>query len=662
MIKIKTGIVQKTVGIIVLTVAIVIITILLFSRLIIIKNYLKLEEENTIKSVEQAKNTFEASVDELGALAQDYATWDENYFFMINNDVAYIDSTFNNAAFDNLGLNFYVLFDMNGVIKYIFSYDLVNKKRIEATNNFKESLSAEVKTIESFPSVLKHQGLFVLDGKPAIIAIKPILKSSGEGPQNGTLAMGKYVDKSFENDISSKAEQSVIFYNMTDPAVELNFKDILNNFSKPAVLSRHGIYIEYFSNSQLNAYYLIKKPNLGNPILLMYLPLERDLYLEGTAATKQFVIILIVVAAVGCVLVSIFLRKIVLSRITRLSKEVIKIGKSLTKYSKLTSAKPRLGKDEVSDLTESIDKMLADLQSNEQQLKNSEKKFRDLIEFLPTMIIEIDKNSKATFANTIAFEILGYTKKDFKEGIYIKDILLPEDLKIAEERMSKIMRGEKPGSFEYQIIKRDGTTFPALISTQLIKDNKGNASGFRSVILDITERKIMEDTVKKLAYYDPLTNLPNRILFNERLKLTMADAARHGKKVAYTIIDMDKFKDINDKYGHKTGDEMLIFMGKKIESLLRKNDTIARFGGDEFLMLLTEIDEKKDTVIVLKKIFKTFEEKFIIGDYKLKVDISMGISFYPDDGTDSDTLFRKADTALYQVKESGRNNYKYFTS
>jgi diguanylate cyclase (GGDEF)-like protein len=193
-------------------------------------------------------------------------------------------------------------------------------------------------------------------------------------------------------------------------------------------------------------------------------------------------------------------------------------------------------------------------------------------------------------------------------------------------------------------------------------DDKGNINGIRSIITDITERKIMQDAIEKLAYNDPLTNLPNRILFNDRLKFAMANAARHNKKFAFIVIDLDKFKEINDKYGHKTGDELLVFVGSRMESMLRKSDTVARFGGDEFILLLTEINDKEDAAIVAEKILGTFREQFILGGYALSIGISMGISFYPDDGIDSDTLFRKADTALYQVKESGRNNYQYFTS
>ncbi len=158
------------------------------------------------------------------------------------------------------------------------------------------------------------------------------------------------------------------------------------------------------------------------------------------------------------------------------------------------------------------------------------------------------------------------------------------DLEKAEERIDRIKLGKKLRSTEYLVVKRDGTTFPALVSSQVKMDDKGNVSGIRSIVIDITERKIMQDAIEKLAYKDPLTNLPNRILFNDRLKFAMANAARHNKKFAFIVIDLDKFKEINDKYGHKTGDELLVFVGSRMESMLRKNDTIARFGGDEFVL------------------------------------------------------------------------------
>ncbi|MBM3709930.1 MAG: GGDEF domain-containing protein, partial [Actinobacteria bacterium] len=175
-------------------------------------------------------------------------------------------------------------------------------------------------------------------------------------------------------------------------------------------------------------------------------------------------------------------------------------------------------------------------------------------------------------------------------------------------------------------------------------------------------RKKLEEEIRKLAYRDPLTNLPNRLLFNDRIELTIAGSKRNNRKFALMIVDIDKFKKINDTYGHVIGDRLILFVGSKIQKLLRKSDTISRFGGDEFLLLLPDIKSKEDAEKIAEKILLNFQEKFIISGKKFTATLSIGIAIYPDDGEDSSTLLKNADTALYDVKDSGRNNYRFYSS
>jgi len=381
-VRIKMGIVRKTVLVIGLILFSIVLVLFLYFRIIILKDYLKLEEENAIKSIEQVKNIFDARINKINTSAEDYAIWDDTYLFMTDGNTDYIYSNFNNTTLDNLDLNFYVLIDNNKKIKYIFTYDLESGKRLDTSKSFQESILAEMEISEQSQQYCKNQGVLLLDGKPAIVDIEPILKTSCEGPQNGTLIMGRYIDETFKNDISLNAEYSVNLFNVNDPEVKLNYGEILNNFLKPEVISRNNIYIEYPSKNRLDAYYLIKDIS-GNPILLMHIALPRDLYLEGDSNMWQFVIILIITIVLSCILITLALRKIVLSRITKLSKEVVKIGKNHTGSGEFVSQMlpiiKALGNDEVTDLAESINVMLADLQFDKQQLKDSENKFKDLI-------------------------------------------------------------------------------------------------------------------------------------------------------------------------------------------------------------------------------------------------------------------------------------------
>ncbi len=175
------------------------------------------------------------------------------------------------------------------------------------------------------------------------------------------------------------------------------------------------------------------------------------------------------------------------------------------------------------------------------------------------------------------------------------------------------------------------------------------------------ERKRAEETIRKLAYFDPLTGLPNRILFNDRLALALAHAQRNKQKLAVMLLDLDRFKNVNDSLGHNTGDQLLKAVGEELVLRLRREDTVARMGGDEFLLLLPEVFRIEDVENLAKKILGVFHRLFVIDDHELEITASMGISVYPDDGQDVDTLLKNADIAMYKVKERGRDGFQNFS-
>jgi len=176
-----------------------------------------------------------------------------------------------------------------------------------------------------------------------------------------------------------------------------------------------------------------------------------------------------------------------------------------------------------------------------------------------------------------------------------------------------------------------------------------------------TERKRAEETLRYMAYHDPLTGLPNRALFNDRLTLELARAQRNRQKLAVMLLDLDYFKNINDTLGHSVGDRLLQVAGNRLRSLLRSSDTVARMGGDEFLLMLPEIARVQDTSRVAQKILGAFREPFVLDGHKLHTTASIGIATYPDAGEDADTLTKNADIAMYRAKKRGRNNYEHYS-
>jgi diguanylate cyclase (GGDEF)-like protein len=179
---------------------------------------------------------------------------------------------------------------------------------------------------------------------------------------------------------------------------------------------------------------------------------------------------------------------------------------------------------------------------------------------------------------------------------------------------------------------------------------------------DITEQKRMEEEIKRIAYHDYLTGLPNRRLFLDIVNLRVAEARRNINKLAILYMDLDKFKEVNDTFGHETGDELLKEVAKRLKLSIRESDTVARVGGDEFNIILSNITHTEDITTVAQKIIDSFHENFIISGHEFHITTSIGIGIYPDDSEEIEALFRYADQAMYKVKEMGRNTFQFYNN
>jgi diguanylate cyclase (GGDEF)-like protein len=215
--------------------------------------------------------------------------------------------------------------------------------------------------------------------------------------------------------------------------------------------------------------------------------------------------------------------------------------------------------------------------------------------------------------------------------------------------------------YEFPIVIKDGTEVWLGQNVQLVIEG-GRVVGFQAVSRDITKRKRAEETIRDLAYRDALTGLPNRVLFNDRFSMALSQARRHNQRIGIMLLDLDHFKVINDTLGHSVGDKLLRVVGERLTGLLRTSDTIARMGGDEFLLLLTEIARLNDVITIAQKILGVFQKPFIIDDHELMVTTSIGITIFPDDGDTADVLLKNADIAMYHAKERGRENFQCYSS
>lgn len=208
--------------------------------------------------------------------------------------------------------------------------------------------------------------------------------------------------------------------------------------------------------------------------------------------------------------------------------------------------------------------------------------------------------------------------------------------------------------------RKGGEVYPEWLSIGTVKNPQGQIINYVALFSDITKRKEAEAHIEHLAHYDSLTHLPNRSLFADRLKHALVAGARNKTKTALLFLDLDKFKSVNDTMGHLAGDLLLQSVANRLKSCVRESDTICRQGGDEFLILIPDVGGAEDAEKVAIKVVEAMKEPHHIGDRKLVITFSIGISICPDDATDDEMMIKHADDAMYIAKDSGRDNYKFF--
>ena len=208
--------------------------------------------------------------------------------------------------------------------------------------------------------------------------------------------------------------------------------------------------------------------------------------------------------------------------------------------------------------------------------------------------------------------------------------------------------------------RKDGKVYPEWLSITAVMDDAGEVSHYVAIFSDISSQKDSEERLYYLAHYDNLSKLPNRLAFHDRLRQAISRAKRNHKEVAVMFLDLDGFKQVNDTLGHNAGDEVIREVALRLGAAMRETDTIARFGGDEFTILLAEVSAHEGVEIAAQKIIEAVAEPIVIEDSRAWVTTSIGISLYPQDGEDIDTLIRQADMAMYAAKESGKNKYLFY--
>ena len=301
------------------------------------------------------------------------------------------------------------------------------------------------------------------------------------------------------------------------------------------------------------------------------------------------------------------------------------------------------------------DRKLAD-----EALRESEAKHQLLIENSHDIIYTINIQGIMTFVSPAWKRLLGHDT-DAVVGHPFQEFMHPDDIARCEKFLASVLETMQASSIEYRVKHLTGDWRWHNTNALPVLNAHGTCTSFVGIASDVTERKQLQQKLEEMANHDFLTGLPNRVLLLDRFTVAAALAQRNKARLAVMSLDLDKFKTINDTHGHEAGDQVLKAVSTRITGIIRASDTLARIGGDEFILVMLETNHREDSTAIARKILDSFREPLLIDSHQLQISTSIGIALYPEDAEDMETLIKKSDAALYYAKGHGRNQFRLYS-
>lgn len=625
--------------IVILTVSVLLVTVYLSSHFILMSNLEKLEHSNTLKDVNRALQTVADEASDLDMAAAAWASWDDTYRFIQDVNPDYISANLANLNFKNLQINMVMYVDNNGNIVYGKYYDLQKGEELPLPGELVDMLNRDALLFHHTSTADSHTGLILLPAGPFLLASRPITTSQGAGPIRGTLVVGMLMDRQVMDRLASRTH------------LDLELGPFEPGSSPPAghtFLTANWLhslnYVEEESR-ELICGYAVLDDLWGNPAVRLKVTLDRNFFMQAENGMHFLMFFLTAAGAICAMAILLLLERFLVSRLLRLNRHV----QGITDFNRPLPHLFSRGRDEVAQLTNSVNNMLMALNTSHHQIFVRDIQLGRLTENMTDTVSQVDIEGNFQYCSPSYHRLLGL-EPDVLIGQSFFTFLHPEDRPAVQESFSRAVEDGQPGQFESRWLISAGDYLWLDTRVNVITDKTGDVRGAVLVGRDVTKRKLAEERLTFLSLHDSMTGLYNRTFFTQFL----ANLQEEQLPLALIVCDLDGLKLVNDTLGHDIGDELLITTARIVSDCLRKDDVLARIGGDEFAILLPNSNDQMAEQMYQD--IKAAVVAFNSINLTLPLSLSLGWAIATRMPVNSAHLFREADNNMYREKLHSRSS------
>ncbi|MBG4334996.1 sensor domain-containing diguanylate cyclase [Pseudomonas aeruginosa] len=582
-------------------------------------------------------------------IVRTYAWWDASYDFIQRPNETFEQENLDHEMLDDLGFDFVLFLDDRGHLQLKQWSPPAPDQRVlfGAPSASDQALLEALQQRAIRLGALDFRGrtdhslseLLLVDNLPTLLVSVPISNNQGSAPAKGAILAGYFLDR--ERLANLREQMQADLQPMPNIATDATWKPLRSrrgSTHNQALLSPRRFIGEHVQ--QVSVQYLSSS---GEPQLRFDITKKRLLYIQGEKAINFFLGASLLVALGAFLVGYLALELWVLRRVQRLNREVAEVGRNAHSI-RLSD----FGNDELGQLAGEMNQML-------ERLEHSEARDRAILQSMRDGYFEMDVDGVILTVNPALCQLLGQTRETLIGHPYY-ELLGEDDLARARQPFQRAMQSGAGKTFAIPLQRADGSLgyFEATVS--LIHDLQGELRGYRGIVRDVSDQIAYQQQLLEMAYRDPLTGLGNRKAFDEQLGQALLRAGSGGSELALLYLDLDRFKEVNDRFGHDIGDALLRTVAERVRSTLRQPDKAYRLGGDEFAVLLEDSQENNPQRLAERLLAALVQPIALNGERIDFVTPSIGIALYPRHAGDAEGLVRAADSAMYQAKRQ-RNHY-----